>query len=510
MVYQFIQQEEPLSFSQVCVLWTISAVTGVLSIIGSSLILYYILRYRKWRTSIYHRLVMGISGADIVLSTWVLSAYACFPKEVGFHLTFGNDYTCTISGFLAIFGAASTNSYNMGLSFHFLTTCCGGWRDGRIIRYVEIPTHVLGLVVSLAIPSIAAYGRYINTTTSIRACLFGSEPPGCSSSETTLECDRGGDDDILYNALRFFHLAILLVSTTLGIVNMVTISLSATRQLRRGIRASVAPVPQLNERIHSIRSRSILYCLSHFNTTLWSAIVTFGGSSDAQSVRARYPLAVTAYVFFPLQGFLNALIFFYPLVKSCKKRHNPSSTVAALRMVLGGCMDSESRQPSSSQGSDLIGVVIARLRSRLGISRRNLAEDESGAIRSTTSPVIETIAREDGKSEEQKSEDSEEIVIEDKSYHATLNDDEDIPPGSTASAEISAGRNQSGHEIAASEELRRSNVLWSSRRSRTGRWSRMASSEPFGHNNPSVRKKTKRTSSIVDVARALDLDSFAE
>ena len=193
------------------------------------------------------------------LSIWVMTTYYMFPAEVGFHYTFGNDTTCSISGFLAIFGAAGTNIYNAGLSFNFLYACVFGWSDERIRKRIEIPTHIFWLLY-LIVPSIAISQDYLNTTTSTRACMFGSEPYNCND-DPNIECVRGGDEDALYRSLVHTQFGLIVACTSFGVINTIVVAFVATRQLKRGNNGLGSSL-QIQNRIQKIRTRAVLYGLS--------------------------------------------------------------------------------------------------------------------------------------------------------------------------------------------------------------------------------------------------------
>lgn len=73
-------------------------VSGLLSLIGSTYILWDILRKPKKRRSIYHQLVMGISFFDIISSTAYALASAMIPKDTGLYGAVGSQATCKLQG----------------------------------------------------------------------------------------------------------------------------------------------------------------------------------------------------------------------------------------------------------------------------------------------------------------------------------------------------------------------------------------------------------------------------
>eukprot|EP00542_Grammatophora_oceanica_P015140 CAMPEP_0194040806 /NCGR_PEP_ID=MMETSP0009_2-20130614/12746_1 /TAXON_ID=210454 /ORGANISM="Grammatophora oceanica, Strain CCMP 410" /LENGTH=233 /DNA_ID=CAMNT_0038684059 /DNA_START=91 /DNA_END=792 /DNA_ORIENTATION=+ len=96
-------------------------------------------------------------------------------------------------------------------------------------------------------------------------------------------------------------------------------------------------------------------------------MATFTGGRDINNVQDLFVLHLFSYMFFPLQGFLNAIIFFHPRVKAMRK-HNPAdSSFTIIRKVLNdvGTREGNTETMDRSRGRNRI-----RLRER--ISRRHL------------------------------------------------------------------------------------------------------------------------------------------
>ena len=83
-------------------------ITGSMSVISSSLIITIILRSTRKLSTVYHRIMFGMSCADILGSIAMSLTTLPMPSEdvpstwAGTRL--GNVYTCTAQGFLFILG----------------------------------------------------------------------------------------------------------------------------------------------------------------------------------------------------------------------------------------------------------------------------------------------------------------------------------------------------------------------------------------------------------------------
>ena len=160
------QPHEGLSIFQDQVLAILPIPSAILSVIGSSVIIYMAFstrRQRKWST--YTRLLIGLSICDISSSVSLgLAAFMRRPQS-GRAWAFGNDATCTAEGTLLQF-AHSNLFYNMFLSFYFLATVRFGVKHTVIAKRYEPIMHFVALGYPLVTALIgAAHGMYKETAT---------------------------------------------------------------------------------------------------------------------------------------------------------------------------------------------------------------------------------------------------------------------------------------------------------------------------------------------------------
>jgi hypothetical protein len=95
--------------------------SGSLSAISSTLIIYVILRSQTGLSSIYHRIMFGMSIADILssvsiaLSTLPMPSFMPQEKDFEYRWTgprLGNTSTCNAQGFFQTFGILCMFTYN--------------------------------------------------------------------------------------------------------------------------------------------------------------------------------------------------------------------------------------------------------------------------------------------------------------------------------------------------------------------------------------------------------------
>ena len=123
--------ETPLNDKEYFILWGISSCTFLLSCFGSFSII--LISRRKFRDSVYHRLLFLISAIDLVTSVWVIFN-PILMNETGYRLSMGNQATCTAVGFAILMSIISKAFYSFYIALYFMLSVRYTWSDKRIIR----------------------------------------------------------------------------------------------------------------------------------------------------------------------------------------------------------------------------------------------------------------------------------------------------------------------------------------------------------------------------------------
>jgi hypothetical protein len=116
-------------------------VTGLLSAALSGLIASVICRDPTKRSKVYHRLILGMSLADISSSLWLSLSTWPIPAETGILWAVGTVTSCNFQGFFTQFGISSP-LYNLSLSIYYVLAVRFGWREERL-KKVELYFHVV-------------------------------------------------------------------------------------------------------------------------------------------------------------------------------------------------------------------------------------------------------------------------------------------------------------------------------------------------------------------------------
>jgi len=90
----------PLSDFQQKFVAIVPKVTGGLSIVGSSYIIWHVASSRKRLSKPYHRLLLNMSAQDLIYSVRSFVSTWAIPSDTpGVYMNVGNTQTCTAAGF---------------------------------------------------------------------------------------------------------------------------------------------------------------------------------------------------------------------------------------------------------------------------------------------------------------------------------------------------------------------------------------------------------------------------
>jgi hypothetical protein len=135
--------------SQLVTISIVQRIMGTISIIGSAYVIQNALRSPQKRKHTFHRLMVGLSIADVFISFFnhVLSTS---PMPKGYHvLAVGNVATCDVAGFFNTMLVFVTTLYNCSLATYYLVQLKYNWPDRRI-KALEKWLHVVPWSVGLA------------------------------------------------------------------------------------------------------------------------------------------------------------------------------------------------------------------------------------------------------------------------------------------------------------------------------------------------------------------------
>ena len=180
----------------------VTSFAGMISTISSMSIIYIIFISPSRLSSIYHRIMLGLSISDIILNGAISLATLPMPPPGDYWTDInniqgtrmGNAQTCTAQGFSILFGAYSKECYFIGLCIYYL--CAIGFKmtTKKIKKYVEPLIHLLSISISLLLALPPVFQGNYNTSFNQPFCMPAPKPWFCDNDDNNgVECVRGGE-----------------------------------------------------------------------------------------------------------------------------------------------------------------------------------------------------------------------------------------------------------------------------------------------------------------------------
>lgn len=305
----------------------------VLSLFGSMSIVWIILKNGKLG-QLYHRLMLGMSVMDLIMT----SATAAMPyvnrDDVGFLFARGNERTCEAAGFFLQAWLGST-IYNAWLSVYFLLMVCYGYKEQQIVARMEPYCHILAILLPLTFGVVGLATDSFNTVPLLGICDFSPWPASCLNDEG-VECERGEHAETFNLA----HISTMVTFVLIGISCTVRVYWVVRRQTLHSQGHATSSSFHLGDnqqhndparirRIQAVRNQAICYTSAFLVSFLSALFALFEDPSLA------WPLFLL-YAFFPLQGVLNWGIYVRPRLLRWKDANPEKSWFWAYRQILGG------------------------------------------------------------------------------------------------------------------------------------------------------------------------------
>lgn len=296
--------------------------SAFLSILGSSWIILEVTRDKKKQAMVYHRLLLGLSCLDVLISSaWFLSTWPV-PEEVeGLHGNVGNEYTCIIQGFMIQLKAGNP-FYNSWLALYFVAVVRLGWSETQL-RKVEPFLHLSSFAMAVG-----------TSTSSLLLGLYGN---------ANLWCWIEGKYP-LYRMFFFYvwYWASLVIVT----ISMITVVFTVKRQETSSLRYSANSYnlrPQkkrasTGKNTKKVATQAVLYIGAYCLTALFSTTVRV---MQAFTTNIPFWAILGMTLFYPAQGFFNFLIYVRPRYLRYRQKH-PEWTLTMLvretlaRAIRGG------------------------------------------------------------------------------------------------------------------------------------------------------------------------------
>ena len=339
--------------------------SGGASALASSTVVYLIFKSQTKLRTIYHRLMLGMSTADILSSIAMGLTTLPMDRKYNFYpwdwagTRLGNAYTCNAQGFFYSFGLGTLFWYIGSLVLYYTLAIAFKMKEEKICKYWEPFLHAVPIFLGLIPPisSLVTFGNIKPTGYAESWCTANSGP-----------------------STKFFMIVtivLLLSLILLGFTFIICRTAKMERELKNALRRRELRYhtdyyerhPQM-QRVGNLRSASaqqnsiksmqntrvifvqaLAYVMS-FLITLSMPIVfqifsivayrNFEELSESQLDKlseSRIIIVRMMFTLLPLQGLFNALIFVYHKIYNYRRIHPDASRCHVLMLVFSGKAD---------------------------------------------------------------------------------------------------------------------------------------------------------------------------
>merc|ERR1719469_1521722 len=235
-----------------------------------------------------------------VIGTWFV------PKGTAFWSA-GNEHTCDIQGWSYALFYYYALVYNAALSIVFLLIVRYSWNEGDFRKWSYfILCSPPVLVTLLTIPCLRYY-KYMNYAGSWK-CFFTPSPPRCAVTPG-MECNE--DNLGIYTYFDLLGGCLSLLSTSIIIYACVRLFLIA-RQSDESMLAYRSSTQGNYATSNRVAVSGLLYSGGNLLVVLPGIISFIGALAKVPALFFYTFMALQLAIFQPLQGFLNALVYFRP------------------------------------------------------------------------------------------------------------------------------------------------------------------------------------------------------
>ncbi|GFH46328.1 hypothetical protein CTEN210_02802 [Chaetoceros tenuissimus] len=325
----------------------IPTVSGSISFISSMLIIYVILKSPKLVFSTpYHRIMFGLSIGDCIISLAIALTTIPMPRDVIYPFaqsSYGNIATCNAQAYAQIGGSGATFGMSVVLYIYYGCSLVFHMKNVTFRKWIETPMVIFLLLLFLAPLFYSDNEEGHNPSPTSVYCTRREYPDKCTK-DTDSDCREEGRGN--FSA---FWVNIALVTFVVLIIDMCLIVFSFYRAERKlkaqqednNSTASDIEIfvddelKEIKGHKRRITKEALMYIASFF--AIWIFAVLYADLVESKDSFKDIPvLAALRYVFQPLQGFLNMLIFFYHKMEILKGKdeHHSLSFRERFKMVL--------------------------------------------------------------------------------------------------------------------------------------------------------------------------------
>ena len=310
----------------------VATVTGTISAISSLTLIYIIMNSLQGLTSVYHRIIFGLSCHDIFLSIAIAFTTMPMPTNMIYQhiegLVLGNQTTCNVQGFFFTVGANSTLVYTLFLFVYYLLSIRYKMTNDQLSKRIEPVMHFFCNVYGLVLAIIFLVAEAYNPTPFDTFCTTEMLPYWCPiepEGEAYDECVLRTKEAIVYPT----RWIMIIASVLFGLVTLISFPLiiHAIYKQEKMLKAYCKQNTSRNDNrigiikndyrfTRKIAKEALMYLLAFVAVNIFSALSLYTGNLYHGSLL----YGILHMALRPLQGFFNLCIFVYHKYEHLKRR----------------------------------------------------------------------------------------------------------------------------------------------------------------------------------------------
>merc|ERR1711957_931827 len=255
-----------------------------------------------------------------VIGTWFV------PKGTAFWSA-GNEHTCDIQGWSSVLFYTYALGYNAALSIVFLLIVCYSWSEEDFQKWSYVILCSPPVLVTLLFIPCLRYYKYMNYEA--WGCNLTPSPLGCRVTPG-MECNE--DNLGIYTYYDLLGVCFLLLSTNIIIYTCVRLFLVARRS-DESMRAYRSSSQGHYATSNKVAISGLLYSGGNLLVVLPYIIYFICRLAKVQASFYFFIVLAMA-IFVPLQGFLNALVYFRPKYLEHKEAKRKEKVARIANLVL--------------------------------------------------------------------------------------------------------------------------------------------------------------------------------
>ncbi|KAL7555822.1 hypothetical protein ACA910_012402 [Epithemia clementina (nom. ined.)] len=340
-----------MSDTEYLIAFCATAFSVTLSMFGSATIITVMLRARSLK-ELSNRLIFGISSMDLVVGVSMCCQPFFMRKDSGLLFAMGNVRSCEAAGFLLGYFVGLT-TYNCALSIYFLLSIRYNKKEHQLKKLMEPHVHIIAIGMPTVFNVVALFTENFNPLLPVGLCdISGVYPAACAFNEQ-VECERGGT--LAWAIVSYTQSSLPLILSIIGVVCTWLVYWTARQQMLANVRYVFSPsasmsymdslTPQQRKIMSIVSMQAVCYFLAFFIGFI-SVLVTVvlnevysAGIQDISELSGKPGLAaafIVQYFVFPLNGFLNMIVWLRPRILRWKERYPEKSWFWVYRHVLSG------------------------------------------------------------------------------------------------------------------------------------------------------------------------------